>query len=173
VECAVTEQNEVVKIKVAQFTVGIVGLKAALEEAMKKNFSSDHEVVEYLLEQLKAKNYIPPSSEADYAQAFLREYKKYKGEDLEAEKSHGLDVKVLGPGCPNCDRLEQMVYKVMAEEHIVGIVEHVKDLKDLKEIASYGLVATPALVIKGEIKASGRLPRDIQLRQWSKESAEN
>jgi len=58
----------------------------------------------------------------------------------------------------------------MAEEHIVGIVEHVKDLK---EIASYGLVATPALVINGEIKASGRLPRDIQLRQWLKESAEN
>lgn len=165
-----TEQNEVVKIKVAQFTVGIVGLKAALEEAMNKNFSSDHEVVEYLLEQLKVKNYIPPSSEADYAQAFLREYKKYKGEDVEDEKSHGLDVKVLGPGCPNCDRLEQMVYKVMAEEHIVGNVEHVRDLK---EIASYGLVATPALVINGEIKASGRLPRDIQLRQWLKQSSGN
>ena len=165
-----TEQNEVVKLRVGEFTVGIVGLKAALEEAIQANFSSDHEVVEHLLKQLKAKNYIPPSSETEYAQAFLREYKKYKGEEVEAEKSHGLDVKILGPGCPNCDRLEQMVYKVMADGGIVGKVEHVRDLK---EIASYGLVAPPALVINGEIKVSGRLPRDSQLRKWLKQAVES
>ena len=51
----------------------------------------------------------------------------------------------------------------MADGDMVGKVEHVKDLK---EIASYGLVATPALVINGEIKISGRLPRDSQLRKW-------
>ncbi len=158
-----TEQDQVVKIRVGEFAVGIVGLKAALAEAIQRNFSSDQALVEYLLKQLKAKNYIPPRSEAEYAQAFLREYKKYRGEEVEPEKSHGLDVKILGPGCPNCDRLEQMVYKVMADGGIVGNVEHVKDLK---EIASYGLVATPALVINGEIKMSGRLPRDSQLRTW-------
>jgi len=159
----VTEQDQVVKIRVGEFAVGIVGLKAALAEAIQRNFSSDQALVEYLLKQLKAKNYIPPRSEAEYAQAFLREYKKYRGEEVEPEKSPGLDVKILGPGCPNCDRLEQMVYKVMADGGIVGNVEHVKDLK---EIASYGLVATPALVINGEIKMSGRLPRDSQLRTW-------
>jgi small redox-active disulfide protein 2 len=159
----VTEQDQVVKIRVGQFTVGIVGLKAALAGAIKRNISSDQTLVEYLLKQLKAKNYIPPRSEAEYAQAFLREYRKYRGEEVEPEKSHGLDVKILGPGCPNCDRLEQMVYKVMADGDIVGNVEHVKDLK---EIASYGLVATPALVINGEIKISGRLPKDSQLRKW-------
>lgn len=158
-----TEQDQVVKIRVGEFTVGIVGLKAALAEAIQTNFSSDQAVVEYLLKQLKAKNYIPPGSEAEYAQAFLREYKKCRGEEVEPEKSHGLDVKVLGPGCPNCERLEQMVYKVMSDGDIVGNVEHVKDLK---EIASYGLVATPALVINGEVKISGRLPRDSQLRKW-------
>jgi len=166
----VTEQDKVVKIRVGGFTVGIVGLETALEEAIQTNFSSDHAVVEYLLKQLKAKNYIPSRSEAEYAQAFLREYKKYKGEEVEAEKSHGLDVKILGPGCPNCDRLEQMVYKVMADGGIVGNVEHVRDLK---EIASYGLVATPALVINGEIKVSGRLPRDSQLRKWLKQAVES
>jgi small redox-active disulfide protein 2 len=166
----VTEQNEVVKIRVGEFTVGIVGLKAALAEAIQTSFSSDHEVVEYLLKQLKAKNYIPPRSETKYAQAFLREYKKYRGEEVEPEKSHGLDVKILGPGCPNCDRLEQMVYKVMADGDMIGNVEHVKDLK---EIASYGLVATPALVINGEIKISGRLPRDSQLRKWLEQAIES
>ena len=157
------EVNEVVKIRVGEFTVGIVGLEAALAEAIQTNFSSHQAVVEYLLKQLKAKNYIPPGSEAEYAQAFLREYKKYRGEEVEPEKSHGLDVKILGPGCPNCDRLEQMVYKVMADGDIVGNVEHVKELK---EIASYGLVATPALVINGKIMISGRIPRDSQLQKW-------
>lgn len=161
------EQDEIVKIRVGQFTVGIVGLQAALEEAIKISFPSDQAVAEYLLKQLKAKNYIPPRTEAEYAQAFLKEYKKYQGEEVELEKLQGLHVKILGPGCPNCDRLEQMVYKVMADGGIVGNVEHVRDLR---EIASYGMVATPALVINGEIKVAGRLPRDSQLRKWLEQS---
>jgi small redox-active disulfide protein 2 len=161
------EQDEIVKIRVGQFTVGIVGLKKALKEAIKINFPSDQAVAEYLLKQLKAKNYIPLRTEAEYAQAFLKEYKKYQGEEVEIEKLQGLDVKILGPGCPNCDSLEQMVYKVMADGGIVGNVEHVRDLR---EIASYGMVATPALVINGEIKVAGRLPRDSQLRKWLKQS---
>ncbi len=165
-----TEQDEVVKIRVGQFTVGIVGLKKALERAVDTNLASDQAVAGYLLKQLETKNYIPPRAVPEYAQAFLREYKKYKGEEVGAEKSQGLDVKILGPGCPNCDKLEQMVYKVMADGVIVGSVEHVRDLK---EIASYGLVVTPALMINGEIKVSGRLPRDSQLRQWLEQATES
>ena len=157
------EQDEVVKIKVGQFSVGIAGLKAALEEAVGASLPSDREVAEYLLEQLRTKNYIPAKAESEYAEAFLREFKKHTGEPFEVEKPQGLEVKVLGPGCPNCDRLEQMVYQVMETEHIIGSVEHVRDLKD---IASYGLVGVPALVINGEVKSVGRLPRENQLRQW-------
>lgn len=165
-----TEQDDFTKIRVGDFTVGIMGLKAALEEVVKTNFSSDRGVAEYLLKQLKAKNYIPPPAEAEYAQAFLREYRKYKGEEVEVEKYRGLEVKILGPGCPNCDKLEHMVYKVMADEAMAGNVEHIKDLR---EIASYGLVATPALMINGAIKASGRLPRERQLRKWLQQAIES
>jgi hypothetical protein len=56
-----------------------------------------------------------------------------------------------------------MVYTVMTAEGIAGDVEH---LKDLNKIAAYGMVATPALVINGEVKSVGRLPRESQLRQW-------
>jgi hypothetical protein len=159
----VTEQDEVVKIKVGQFNVGIVGLKAALEEAVGASLPSDDEVAQYLLEQLKSKNYIPPKAESEYAKAFLREYRKHMGEPNEDEKPQGLEVKVLGSGCPNCDKLEQMVYQVMETENIIGNVEHVRDLE---EIASYGLVGLPALVINGEVKSLGRFPRESQLRQW-------
>jgi small redox-active disulfide protein 2 len=159
----VAEQNEVVKIKVGQFSVGIVGLKAVLEEAVQENLSSDDEVAEYLFEHLQSKNYIPPRAQMDYRLAFLREYKKYMGEPVEVEEQQTLEVRVLGPGCPNCDKLEHMVYRIMTAEGIAGDVEHIKDLN---KIAAYGMVATPALVINGEVKSVGRLPRESQLRQW-------
>jgi small redox-active disulfide protein 2 len=159
----VRKNNEVVQIRVGKFNVGVVGLKAALEEAVGASLPSDDEVAQYLLKQLKSKNYIPPKAESEYAEAFLREYRKHLGEPIEAEKLHGLEVKVLGPGCPNCDKLEQMVYTVMTAEGIAGDVEHVKDLN---KIAAHGMVATPALVINGEVKSVGRLPRESQLRQW-------
>ena len=158
-----TKEEEVAKIRVGRFTVGIVGLKAALAEAVEASLPSDDKTAQYLLEQLKSKNYIPPKAESEYAKAFLKEYKKHMGEPVEAEKQQGLEVRVLGPGCPNCDKLEQMVYTVMTSEGIAGDVEHIKDLN---KIAAHGMVATPALVINGEVKSIGRLPRESQLRQW-------
>jgi small redox-active disulfide protein 2 len=76
-------------------------------------------------------------------------------------------VKILGPGCINCDKLEQMVYKVMSVANLPGIVEHVRDLN---EIASYGIVPIPALVINGQLKCAGRLPQEKQILQWLKEA---
>jgi small redox-active disulfide protein 2 len=161
------EQDEAVQIRVGKFSVGIVGLQAALEEAVGASLPSDEEIAQYLLEHLKSKNYIPPKTESEYAKTFLREYRKHVGEAIEVEKPQGLEVKVLGPGCPNCDKLEQMLYTVMTAEGIAGDVEHVKDLN---KIAAYGMVATPALVINGEVKSVGRLPRKSQLRQWLREA---
>jgi hypothetical protein len=43
-------------------------------------------------------------------------------------------------------------------------------VRDLAEIANYGLVPTPALVINGKVKSSGRLPQERQVLQWLKEA---
>jgi len=163
-----SKQEDITKIKVGKFSVGIVGLKAVVEEAAQMDFASDEEIADHLLQVLKKKNYIPPNSELEHARAFLREYKKFKGEPFEEEKPQGLEVKILGPGCPNCEKLEQMLYKVMADSNIAGDVEHVRDLA---EIANYGLVSTPALVINGKVKSSGRLPQERQVLQWLREAA--
>jgi len=166
-DVTVSPTDDLTKIKVGKFTVGIVGLKAAVEEAAQKEFSSDEEIADHLLQALKKKNYIPPKSEPEHARAFLREYKKFRGEPLEMEKPQGLEVKILGPGCPNCEKLEQMVFKVMADSNIAGDVEHVRDLA---EMANYGIIPTPALVINGKVKSSGRLPQEKQVLQWLKEA---
>ena len=169
-DVTVSPTDDLTKVKVGKFTVGIVGMKEAVEEAEQKQFSSDEEIADYLLQVLKKKNYVPPKSEADHARAFLREYKKFRGETFEMEKHQGLEVKILGPGCPNCDKLEQMIFRVMADSNMAGDVEHVRDLA---EIANYGLVPTPALVINGEIKSSGRLPQERQVLQWLKEAVKD
>jgi small redox-active disulfide protein 2 len=161
-------EDEVSKISVGSFTVGIVGLRAALEQAAQAGVSPDENGGEYLLGVLKPKNYIPSTSEPDYARAFLREYRKFRGLPVETDKSQGLEVKILGPGCINCDKLEQMVYKVMSTASLLGTVEHVRDLN---EIASYGIVPVPALVINGKVKSSGRLPQEKQILQWLREAA--
>jgi hypothetical protein len=161
------KEGEVSKINVGKFTVGIVGLKAALEQAGQAGVSPDEKAGAYLLGILKPKNYIPSSSESEYARAFLREYKKFKGLPVESDKPQGLEVKILGPGCINCDKLEQMVYKVMSTASLLGTVEHVRDLN---EIASYGILPMPALVINGKIKCAGRLPVEKQVLQWLKEA---
>jgi hypothetical protein len=161
------KEDEVSKINVGKFNVGIVGLKAALEQAAAAGVPPDEKGGEHLLEVLKPKNYIPSGSEPEYARAFLREYRKFKGLPVEGDKPQGLEVKILGPGCINCDKLEQMVYKVMTAANIVGNVEHVRDLS---EIASFGLVAVPALVINGKVKSSGRLPLERQVLQWLEEA---
>ncbi|WP_418791518.1 thioredoxin family protein [Phosphitispora sp. TUW77] len=73
-----------------------------------------------------------------------------------------LDIKVLGSGCANCNKLEQMVINVLAEQNLDASVTHVKDMK---EIMSFGVMSTPALVIDGQVKLSGSVPSKAKLTE--------
>lgn len=75
---------------------------------------------------------------------------------------NSLDIKVLGSGCANCNKLEQMVFDVLAEQDIDASVTHVRDFK---EIVSYGVMQTPALVINGQVKLSGVVPSKAKLTE--------
>jgi small redox-active disulfide protein 2 len=73
-----------------------------------------------------------------------------------------MDIKVLGAGCANCNKLEQMVFNVLAEQNIDASVTHITDFK---EIASYGIMSTPALVIDGQVKLAGMVPTMAKLTE--------
>ncbi|ADG81333.1 thioredoxin family protein [Thermincola potens] len=79
-----------------------------------------------------------------------------------------MDIKVLGSGCANCNKLEQMVFDVLAEQNIDASVTHVRDFKD---IVSYGVMSTPALVIDGQVKFSGVVPSKAKLTEVIMEAA--
>jgi small redox-active disulfide protein 2 len=64
-------------------------------------------------------------------------------------------IKVLGSGCANCQRLTHLTEEALAE---LGRYEKVEKVTDYAQIAAYGVMATPALVVDDEIMMTGRIP---------------
>ena len=163
-------QKDVRKIKVGKHTIGIIGLRNILEE-MANDFTEkpEAEVIDELLRRLSGKNYIPDNIREEYGKAFLREFNKFIGRPYEEEVFEGLEVKVLGQGCPQCDKLEQELMHVMAEFELIADIEHVREIK---EIGKYGVMGIPALIINGKVKSVGRVPPKNKLIEWLKEAQE-
>jgi len=159
-------EHDITQISVGGDRVGIIGLKAVLE-AVAQEFKGrpDEEIKTELMKRLGRSNYIVPSAEAAYEAAFFREYKKFIGEPVPMDPTGTLQIRVLGPGCPSCDKLEKDLMEVMAELNLPADLDHVREVK---EIACYGVMGNPALVINGKIVAVGRVPSKNQLKEWLK-----
>jgi small redox-active disulfide protein 2 len=63
-----------------------------------------------------------------------------------------MEIKVLGPGCPNCSMMEELVKKAIKE---LGIEATVEKVSDIKEIMKYTM-STPGFVINGKLKHAGK-----------------
>ena len=70
-----------------------------------------------------------------------------------------MDIKILGSGCANCVNLEKATRKAVAELGIDATFEKVTDYAD---IASYGIMSTPGLVVDEQVLLSGRVPTASQ-----------
>jgi small redox-active disulfide protein 2 len=66
-----------------------------------------------------------------------------------------VEIKVLGPGCANCKRLYQEAERAVKE---AGVAATLTKVESMEEIAGYGILRTPGLVIDGKVVASGRIP---------------
>lgn len=74
-----------------------------------------------------------------------------------------MEIKVLGPGCPNCLRLENLCKEVVEE---LGIEARVEKITDLNEFGKYGVMLTPGLVVNGKVLLQGKLPTKATLINW-------
>ncbi len=74
-----------------------------------------------------------------------------------------MQIKVLGPGCANCQKTEEAVREAVAES---GIDARVEKVTDVMEIARHGVFGTPAVVIDGEIKCVGKVPKKKEIKSW-------
>ena len=71
-------------------------------------------------------------------------------------------VKVLGPGCRNCHTLEERTRQALAA---LGRDARVETVTDVGEIAGYGLMKTPGLVVDDELVLGGKVPTVRQLTE--------
>jgi small redox-active disulfide protein 2 len=79
-----------------------------------------------------------------------------------------MEIKVLGPGCPKCGEVEKRVKNALAELNITAEVEKITDIK---KMMSFGILATPGLLINGNVKSTGRIPRIEEIKAWIQEAA--
>jgi small redox-active disulfide protein 2 len=74
-----------------------------------------------------------------------------------------MEIKVLGPGCANCNKLEKIVEEAVKE---LGISDPVQKVSDIQEMLSYGIMSTPALVVDGKVKFAGRVPGKDEIKKY-------
>lgn len=65
-----------------------------------------------------------------------------------------MKLEILGTGCSKCKTLEENAKLAIAK---IGGFHEVKKVEDIVEIMNYGVMSTPALVVDGKVKSSGKL----------------
>lgn len=141
---------------------GLVGLEEIYRNAdaeMKARAGVGAEEIQHLLvEEAAQRNYIPGQMRDKYAQALWADFRVWRGDlaPADAMREAGVVVvRILGQGCPNCERLTALSMEILDEMGVAADIAHVKSLA---EIAEYGPVATPALVVNGQVVISGAVP---------------
>ncbi len=71
-------------------------------------------------------------------------------------------IKVLGPGCSNCKKLERVTRDAVAT---LGLDATIEKVEDYAAIAGYGVMSTPALVVDEKLLLAGRVPTPAQVRE--------
>ena len=74
-----------------------------------------------------------------------------------------IDIKVLGTGCARCKQLYEEAQKAVAQ---AGLDASLSKVERIDEITKYGVMMTPALVVAGEVKCAGRIPKVPEMVTW-------
>lgn len=74
-----------------------------------------------------------------------------------------MEIKILGTGCPKCQRLDQLTREAVAAAGVQASIVHVTDLD---AIMAYPILSTPGLVVNEQVMSSGRLPRREEIVAW-------
>jgi len=75
-----------------------------------------------------------------------------------------MKIKILGSGCPKCQKLEANAQKAVEELGLKDVkVEHIYDINKIIEM---GIAFTPAITFDDEIKAQGRIPEVEEIKEW-------
>ncbi|CAI09809.1 thioredoxin family protein [Aromatoleum aromaticum] len=79
-----------------------------------------------------------------------------------------LSIKVLGPGCANCRKLEEVAREAVAA---TGVEAEIAKVTDMQQIIAYDVLKTPGLVINDKLVSSGRIPTPASVAEWIRAAA--
>ena len=74
-----------------------------------------------------------------------------------------LTIKVLGPGCANCQNVEKVARKAASS---LGVEANIQKVTDFRDITKYAILATPGLVINEKVVCAGRVPNEAEVSTW-------
>lgn len=74
-----------------------------------------------------------------------------------------LTIKILGSGCANCKRVEQIAHKVVSE---MGVEAEIIKVTEYPDIMAYNIMSTPGLVINEKVVSTGRIPTPAEVTTW-------
>ncbi|NMG28933.1 thioredoxin family protein [Aromatoleum evansii] len=74
-----------------------------------------------------------------------------------------VSIKVLGPGCANCRKLEEVAREAVAS---LGVQAEITKVTDMNEIIAHDVLKTPGLVINEKLVSSGRIPTPATVAEW-------
>ena len=77
-----------------------------------------------------------------------------------------MKIKILGGGCPRCEKLEQTTRDAA---NTLGIEAEFIKIKNMNEIMQYEILETPALVIDEKVKSYGRIPSKEEIMEWMRD----
>lgn len=74
-----------------------------------------------------------------------------------------LEIKIFGPGCANCQRLDQLAHQAVGQ---MGTEAEFEKVTEYGEIIAQGVMSTPGLAINGKLVSSGRIPALEEIVTW-------
>ena len=74
-----------------------------------------------------------------------------------------LNIKVVGSGCPNCQKLTALCSEVVAEK---GLTAEINKITDLNKFADLGIMITPGLIVNDKVLSQGKIPTKSTLEHW-------
>ena len=74
-----------------------------------------------------------------------------------------MKIEILGSGCAKCNKLKELVEKIVNEN---GINAEITKVEDINKILNYGVMITPGLVVDGDVKIAGKIPSEDKVKEW-------